>query len=772
MKVVFQSYRDGEVRVVDVPEPAPQPGRVLVRNRRSLISAGTERSVLEMGRKSIVGKAAERPDLARKVFEKARRDGIGPTVRSVLDRLDEPVPLGYSSAGTVVEVGEGAGPFSPGDPVACAGAGHASHAELVSVPRNLCARIPAEGIAGSSGEDPFEAGAFTTLGAIALQGVRVGDVRVGEKVAVVGLGLLGLLTVQILRAAGCRVVGMDPMAGRGGLAEELGAEAVASDAPGTKAAAAELTGGRGVDAVLITASTESSQPVELAAELCREKGTVVVVGAVGLEVPRAPYYEKELDLRFSRSYGPGRYDPDYEEKGIDYPYGYVRWTEQRNMEAFCDLLARGAVRTAPLVTHRFPVEEAVEAYDRLTEEGEAALAVLLTYPEEGAPAGEGSKATPGSGTAAGGGSGPAAAPEAVGEESARIEAGRAGGARPPEDEPLRVAFMGAGRFAGSTLLPALSDVKGVRLASVCTATGLSARRAAERFGFASSVTDPDAVFGDPDVDAVFVVTRHDLHAPYIVKALEAGKHVFCEKPLCLSPEELDRIREAHREAGDGDGSRPLVMVGFNRRFAPLTRAVREALGSRPGPLAVLYRVSAGRLPPDHWLRDPEVGGGRIVGEACHFVDWVQHLAGSPPAEVFAERLGRRAGTPPDEDVVITLTCEDGSVATVQYLAAGDPAAGKERIEVSGGDATAVIEDFRHGWLFRDGRRKRLSRRFFPPQRKGHEEELRAFVTAVREGRSSPVPLGEAALTTEATFAVRESLRIGSAVRVGGARDEA
>lgn len=762
MRQVFQSWGDGEVRVEEVPAPSTSVGEVLVRNRRSLISAGTERQMIEMGRKSLAGKAAERPDLVRQVLEKARRDGILPTARAVLDRLDEPVPLGYSSAGVVLEAGEGVEGFARGTPVACAGAGHAVHAGVVSVPSNLCVPLPE----WRSSEEPFEAAAFTTVGSVALQGVRVADLRLGERAVVVGLGLVGLLTVQLLRAAGCRVVGVDPDADRASLGENLGCEAAVTDAGAARAAVDELTGGHGADAVLLTASTGSDQPVRMAAELSREKGRVVVVGAVGLDVPREPYYDRELELRFSRSYGPGRHDPEYEEKGRDYPYGYVRWTEGRNLAAFLELVARGEVRTEPLVTHRFGIAEAGEAYRRIVEAGGEALGVLLSYPaeddvddvvegrdEEAVPA-----TAPARGPAPGGGTGADlwAGPSASGRDTRGIA-----------DLPIRLGFVGAGRFAGSVLLPELSDRPDVDLATVCTKTGLSARQAAERFGFDEAVTDPGEVFGDPGIDAVFVATRHDLHAGLVVRALESGKHVFCEKPLCLNRDELAEIEEAWRgavEAGADTGP-PVVMVGYNRRFAPLTDEVHELFDAQPGPVSVLYRVNAGHLPSDHWLRDPEVGGGRIVGEGCHFVDWICHVAGARPVEVSAATTDAGAGGF-DDDVTLLIRLSDGSTGAVQYLAGGAERMGKERIEVHGGGASALIDDFRQGAAWTDGGRQRLSRFLAPPQDKGHAAELDAFLEAVETGSPSPVPLEEAAAVTRATFGAVASLRTGRPVRLG------
>lgn len=754
MKQVFQSYRDGEVRVEDVPSPSAEPGRVLVRNRVSLISAGTERSMIEMGQKSLAGKAVERPDLARKVLKKVRRDGVLPATRAVLERLEEPVPLGYSSAGQVVKAGDEVEDLPPGTAVACAGAGHAVHASYVSVPRNLVVPFPE----WHSNEAPYEAAAFTTVGAIALQGVRVADVRIGERVAVLGLGLVGLLTVQVLRSAGCQVVGMDPDTSRARLARKLGCEEAVTDSGAAAEAVRDLTAGHGADAVLLTASTSTNEPVRVGAQLSREKGRVVVVGAVGLNVPRAPYYDRELELRFSRSYGPGRHDREYEEKGYDYPYGFVRWTEGRNLAAFLELVARGDVRTAPLVTHRFPIGEADTAYRLILDDEAAGLGVLLTYPGNGAITSQ---------SLAFAGDEVSEPKSALAPKTETVPSASGGATMGVPGDDVRIAFLGAGQFAGSVLLPALSEVDGVELVSVCTRTGLSARRTAERFGFGATYTDPEEIFGDPGVDAVFVATRHNHHARFVIAALEAGKHVFCEKPLCLDLHELERIESAWEEAlkWGGESGPPVIMLGFNRRFAPMTTRVRQLLCDCRAPATVVYRVAAGRLPDDHWLHDREVGGGRIVGEVCHFVDWIEYVVGSSTCEVRATGL-KGARSAPDEDVSITLKLRDGSIGTIHYLACGGQGLTKERIEMFAGKISVQIEDFRTGSAWMNGERERLSRRFFPSQQKGHREELEAFLRAVRNRECSPVTLEDAVRVTRVTLAAVRSLREGVTVKIG------
>jgi predicted dehydrogenase len=662
---------------------------------------------LELGRKSLAGKARARPDLVKKVLEKLSRDGAAATARAVFAKLGVPNPLGYSAAGVVLDADDA--PFVPGERVAIAGARLANHAEANAVPRNLCARIPV----GVTDEEA----SFATLGAIALHGVRLAGVQLGERVAVVGLGLVGLLAMQLLRAQGCRVLGVEPDERRRTLASALGCDAVAP--PGAEAveAMASLSRGLGADAVLLCAATDSDGPVELAGELARDRAKVVAVGAVGTRLPRRPYFDKELVFLQSRSYGPGRYDPTYEERGVDYPVGHVRWTEQRNLESFLEAVASRRVSVTPLVTHRFHIERAEEAYRLITgETGEPFLGVVLTY--AGACAAETS---------------------VVVEDRA-----------PPASSEPGVALVGAGAFMSGTLGPALAKTRGVRLVSVSSARGASARHLAETLGAAVTTTDVASQLADPSVAAVVIGTRHHLHAAQTVQALEAGKHVFVEKPLAITRDQLAGVELAHARGGR------VLMAGFNRRFAPLVTELKQRLGSR-GPLAMQYRVNAGTLPAGSWIRDPEVGGGRIVGEACHFVDLMSHLCGALPVRVFAERVG--AG---EEDVAATLRFTDGSVGTLVYTAEGDPSAPKESLEVLGGGAVARLDDFRALALSRGGKKHR-STTLWPD--KGHAACIGAFVEAVRSGGPSPIPFESLVATTRATFALRESLAVGLPVDV-------
>jgi predicted dehydrogenase/threonine dehydrogenase-like Zn-dependent dehydrogenase len=733
MKQLLQSAADGTAAVLDVPAPGVQPGCVLVRNAASLVSAGTERTAVEFAKKSLLAKARSRPDLVRKVLDKARTDGPVSAVQAAFSRLDQPMALGYSSAGVVLEVGEGVEGVRAGDRVACAGAGYASHADVVCVPRNLVAPVP-DGVA-------LEHAAFATVGAIGLHGFRLAEVQLGERVAVIGLGLIGLLTVQMARAAGARVLGVDLDPNRVAKALELGADAaVAPD--GAEEAALALSGGEGVDAVLVTAGTSSNQPIELAGRIARDRGRVVVVGAVGMDLPRPPFFEKELAFRVSRSYGPGRYDPVYEEGGVDYPIGYVRWTENRNLCSFLEMVATGAVRVEPLVTHRIPIEEGARAYALLTTPGEALLGVVLTY-GDAQPRGD-------SGAPA---AGVAAAPARRVDITPATAAGSASGPG--------VGFLGAGAFATAVLLPALKKAGGFRLTGIASARGPSARHAAGKFGFRFAASAEEEILSDPSTDLVAVLTRHDLHARQIVAALRAGKHVFCEKPPCLGEDQLAYIVRALRAAGPGR----ILAVGYNRRFAPMMLQVREHMAAAGEPLAVQMRVNAGVVPLDHWIHDPAVGGGRIVGEVCHFVDLAGFVTGAVPVSVHARGLPDR-GRYREDNVVISLGMSDGSVATITYVAAGDRALGKERFEVFGGGRSAVVDDFREVRLFGGGRAR--SRKDRLAQDKGHRGEWEALGRVLRQGGEPPISLESLVATSLATFAAVRSLRSGVEEKVDAA----
>ena len=719
MKQVFQDSRSGVVTVAEVPSPKLRAGCVLVRTAASLVSAGTERASSEFASKSLFQKARMRPDLVREVLGKISRDGVTATASAIRSRLDQPSELGYSSAGTVVAVGEGITDISPGDRVACAGAGHAVHAEFVCIPRLLVARILSDTVS-------FDEAAFTTVGAVALHGVRTADVKLGDCVAVIGLGLLGQLTVQILKAAGCCVLGMDISAERADLALRLGADAVTTTFSGFQDLCQQYSGRHGADAVVITAQTASNDPVNLAGAVARNRAVVVAVGTVAMDIPRRCFYEKELDFRISRSYGPGRYDASYEQKGIDYPIGYVRWTETRNMEAFLRLLADRKLDLHPLITHRFPIAQAHSAYDVITgKANEKFLGVLIAYPN-------------------------------LANETRYINVSA-------PDRPIagrtsiQVGLLGAGAFATSTLLPAIKQVGGVKMVVAGAASGSHARHAAEKFGFRSCTTDEQEVFNNPAVNTVVITTRHHLHAEQVIAALNLGKHVFCEKPLCLNKAELAKITAAH-----DDHDTQILMVGFNRRFAPLAVHMKNFLHQVREPLAIHYRVNAGYLPPDHWLNDPQQGGGRIIGEVCHFVDFLCFLTGSLPLEVETRSLPNLSQYSND-NIVCSLRFADGSHGTISYLANGDKSFSKERIEVFGGGSVAMLEDFRRLELVRAGK-KRVSRSFMR-QDKGHHGEWHAFVESIRNGKESPIPFHEIVSSMMATFALEASRCLGQPVTV-------
>ena len=713
----------------EVPAPQLLPGCVLVRIAASVVSAGTERASAEFARKSLVQKAKSRPDLVREVISKVQRDGLFSAIQAVRSRLDQPQNPGYSSAGTVIAVGEGVSDLQPGDRVSCAGAGFAVHAEIACVPRLLVARIPSRDSA--SDQVLFEEAAFATLGAVALHGIRTAEVKLGDLVGVIGLGLLGQLTIQLLKAAGCRVVGMDIDPSRSELALQMGAEAVSSSASAFRDLCLNASHGVGLDSVLITAETSSSDPVNLAGAVARDRAIVVAVGTVGMDIERKAYYEKELDFRVSRSYGPGRYDAAFEQKGRDYPIGYVRWTETRNMESFLQLLADRKINLAPLITHRFTVERAESAYDLITGRSqERFLGVVIEYPS-------------------------------IASE-ARTLSVMSGARQSPQtaESGVSVGLLGAGIFATGTLIPALKASPTTRLLAVCAATGSHAKNAASRFGFAKCTTDEAELIHDRDLNTVVVATRHHLHAGQVLSALAAAKNVFCEKPLCLSADELRSIVRAYLVGGSAQ--RPKLIVGFNRRFAPMTLRLRSFLARISEPLAMHYRINAGYLPPDHWVNDREQGGGRILGEVCHFVDLLAFLAGSPIVEVEGRGIvnsGRYSG----DNVLVSLRFANGSQGTITYVANGDRSYSKERIEVFGGGSTGVLEDFRRLDLARAGRMESVRARW--RQDKGHRAEWSAFAQYVLGNREAPIPFEDIVCSTLATIRIQESITTGRRLTV-------
>lgn len=713
MKQVIQSARSGKLSLREVPPPRVRAGHLLVATRASVISAGTERMVIDFARKSLAAKARSRPDLVRKVLDKARRDGVAATIKAVMARLDEPLPLGYSAAGRVVAVGAGLeGAFQVGQRVAVAGAGLANHAELNVVPAALAAPVP--------DDVSDEEAAFGTVAAIAMAGMRSLEAQLGDVVAVIGVGLIGQLAVGLLALQGARVVAFDTNPARLALARQMGAELTLDPtAEGIDSAVAALSGGIGCDSVLIAAATESSEPLALAAGLARDRARVVMVGKVGTEFDYAAFMKKELSLSVSRSYGPGRYDPDFEGAGIKYPVGWVRWTETENLREAVRLMGRGRpgrLDVGALITHRFPFAAAEDAYTLVTEGGEPHLGVVLTYDEAGAslPAAPAFPA-------------PTAAP-----------AGR-----------CVLGMIGAGAFARTVLLPELVRLPGVELRTLCTQRGASAEHGQQTFGFAHATTDLDAVLGDPAINAVLIATRHGSHAELTARALAAGKAVLVEKPLAMDHAQLERVIAARQ------GSAAFFLVGFNRRFAPLVDSMQAHLARHAGPRLIQIRVNAGAVPPDSWVNAADEGGGRILGELCHFVDLARALAGAPIVTVAAEAVA--AGPGPCDDVATTLTFADGSLATLLYTARGDTASGKERIELFAGGSVAVLDNFRSLALTSGGRtrtEKSLA------QDKGHRAELAAFVQAVAAGGPAPVDEAELVESSRATLAVLDSLREG------------
>ena len=711
MKQVLQNLKTGITEVTDVPCPRAGRGQLLIRSSHSLVSAGTERMLVDFGKAGLIDKARQQPDKVRMVLDKIRTDGLMPTLEAVRNKLDQPLPMGYCNVGVVAEVGAGVSGFAVGDRVASNG----KHAEAVSVPANLCARVP-EGVAD-------EDAAFTVLGAIALQGIRLVQPTLGEVVVVTGLGLIGLVTVQLLRAQGCRVLGLDFDPAKLELARRFGAETVDLNAGADPVAAATtFSRGRGVDAVIITASTKSNEPVHQAALMCRKRGRIVLVGVTGLELSRADFFEKELTFQVSCSYGPGRYDPNYEEKGQDYPVGFVRWTEQRNFEAVLDMLASGQLQVAPLVSHRFDIADAEQAY-AVVGGSAPSLGILLQYPAA-----------------------------AVGDSLASRQARTV--ALPASHAPVNaaasaagvpsVSVIGAGNYAGAVLIPAFKAA-GVQFRQIAASASAGSVHLGRKFGFAQATTDTAALLSDPAAQMVVVATRHDSHAEYVLRALAAGKHVFVEKPLALRHDELERIAAACAAA-----PQQLLMVGFNRRFAPQVQRVKSLLAGAPGPKAFVMTVNAGAIPANHWTQDREVGGGRLVGEGCHFIDLLRFLAAAPIEQQHVVAMH----SPTRDSFTISLRFAEGSVGTIVYLANGSKAFPKERLEVFAAGRVLQLDNFRklvgYGW-------PGFSKMNLWRQDKGQVACAKAFVEAVAKGEAAPIPLAELLEVARVTLELAEKL---------------
>jgi predicted dehydrogenase/threonine dehydrogenase-like Zn-dependent dehydrogenase len=712
MKQLLQNIKSGQASIEDVPIPTPRDGQALVRVSASLVSAGTERMVVEFAEKSLVGKARSRPDLVKQVFDKARREGLVSTMQAAFNRLDQPMALGYSTAGTIVALGKNMQGFKVGQRVACAGGGYATHAEYNVVPRNLLTPLPKN--------VDFESAAFTTLGAIALHGFRLAEPQLGENVAVIGLGLLGLLTIQIASAAGCNVLGIDIDPKRVKLASSLNVQAVARKQ--AESAAAAFTANRGFDSIIICADTSSNDPVELAGVIARDRAKVVATGAVGLNFPRKIYYEKEIAFINSRSYGPGRYDANYEENGNDYPIGYVRWTEGRNFQAVVDLLSSRKLKVESLISHRFPIEKGVKAYEVITgKKKEPFLGVLLTYPET------------------------------TTKEERRIVFPQV----KSQTSHIKLGVLGAGLFANSTLLPILKSNKDFELVGIASSGGLHAQHSGKKFGFQYATSSEDEIINDPKVNTVAILTRHDSHADLVVKALKAGKHVFVEKPLAINSVQLSVVSKQLKA-----NNQALLTVGFNRRFAPLIQNLKSSLVNRNEALHAHYRVNAGFIQSNHWTQDPAIGGGRIIGEACHFIDVLTFLVGAPPVSVSAHALPN-GGKYSEDNVSMTFTFHDGSIGVVDYLANGDKSMPKERLEVFCEGMVAVLDDYVSLTVVKDGKKNVES----GAQDKGWKGEMAAFAEAIQSGGEAPIPYEQLIGVTKSTFAAVESIRSRNSVEI-------
>ncbi|HUM27095.1 MAG TPA: bi-domain-containing oxidoreductase [Anaerolineales bacterium] len=715
MKQLLQNIKNGNTTVEDIPIPTPREGQALIKVAASLVSAGTERMVVEFAEKSYLGKARSRPDLVKQTLDKAKREGIMPTVNAVFNRLDQPMALGYSTAGTIVALGKNMQGFKVGQRVACAGGGYATHAEYNVVPRNLLTPLPKN--------VDFESAAFTTLGAIALHGLRLAEPQLGENVAVIGLGLLGLMTIQLAAAAGCNVLGIDLDPKRIKLASSLGLEAVSRQNAESASAAHFATANRGFDSIIICADTPSNDPVELAGVIARDRAKVVATGAVGLNFPRKIYYEKEISFINSRSYGPGRYDSNYEENGNDYPIGYIRWTEGRNFQAVVDLMASGKLKVTPLISHRFDIIEGVKAYEVITgKRKEPFLGVVLKYPEE-----------------------------KMKEERKIVFPSIAH----RSSSVVKLGVLGAGLYANATLLPVLKDNKDYELIGIASSGGLHAQHSGKKFGFQYATSSEDEIINDPKINTVAILTRHDTHADLAIKALKAGKHVFVEKPLAINSNQLSVVSKQLLKT-----DHCLLTTGFNRRFSPLARSLKSQLESLQEPKHLHYRVNAGFIPANHWTQDEAIGGGRIIGEACHFIDTLTFLVGALPVKVSAQALPNN-GKYREDNVSMTFTFADGSIGVVDYLANGDKSMPKERLEVFCGGMVAVLDDYVSLNVVKDGKRKEEK----GAQDKGWRGEMAAFAEAVQGKGEVPIPYGQIIAVTKSTFAAVESIRSGNPVEI-------
>ncbi len=710
MKQVIQNYKTGKLELVDVPMPLCGAGEVLVENKNSLISVGTEKLMIDLAKKSLLGKAKARPDLVKQVLNKVKTEGLMEAYRQSIARLEEPIPLGYSSAGVVREVGKNVSEFVAGDRVACIGSGYASHAEIVSVPKNLCVKIP--------NEVSFKEASFVALGAIALHSVRVSEAKIGEKVVIIGLGLLGQIAIQILKAAGCNVLGMDIDPQKLRLAKSFEIDEVANS-ENLIEKVKEFTQGNGVDAVIIFASTKSNQPIEQAAEITRERAKIVAPGMINLNIPRKIFYEKELELIISRSWGPGVYDEEYEKKGIDYPVSYVRWTSNRNMKAFLNLVKEKKVELQSLITHQFKIENALSAYDMVLGKREEYIGVLLDYPET----------------------------KEKFEKKIILQKEKIS----VKKDEINIGVIGAGLFAKGTLFPILKNVKDINLKGAATANGFSIENIAKKIGFEYITTDYKKILKDKDINTIIIAAPHNLHSKFIMEALKSNKDVFCEKPLCINEEQLKEIIKIYYS------SKNRLMIGFNRRFSPFSQFIKDKFSGK-APVVINCRVNVGFIPKESWVHDLEVGGGNIIGEVCHFVDLAQYLSGSLPEMVSAYSMSSfREDVTPEDNIVINLKLKNGSVANITYTTMGNKSYSRERIEVFGGEKVGVINNFKEAEIYES--EKKWRKRSFGVNR-GHKNEYEIFFRCLKEGKEITVDFKEYIATTLTTFKILESLKTG------------
>ena len=773
MKQIVQNYRSGELRIEEVPVPLCKADGVLVHNMYSLISVGTEKLMIDMAKKSIVGKAMARPDLVRLVYQTAKREGIINTFKEAMNRLDEPVPLGYSSAGVVIEVGKGAEEFKVGDRVACAGAGFASHAEVVWIPRNLCVKIPkrtvnsyslsvnrqeancqvteeATRITNNSITNnfiSFEEAAFVMLGAIALHGVRLAGLTFGENVAVIGLGLIGLITVQILKAVGCTVIGSDIDEKKCQLAKELGADEVAQSSQ-LKAQSENFASGYGVDAVIITAASRDNKPLLLAEDICRKKGRIVLVGMADIRLARQTLWEKEISLIVSKAAGPGSIEERYEKKGYDYPISYIRWTEKRNMEYFLQLVAQRKVRVDRFITHRFKIEDTLKAYEMILNNKEPYIGVILNYSGQMSDVSVSDQKSEIR----------CQIPD-IGYKKVSLK--QTSNISRLTTNTKNIGLIGGGNFTKNILLPALKKLKNVNFVGIATTSGVSSNHVGRKFRFSYCTSDYKEILKDESIGSVIITTPHNLHGEMVVEALKAHKNVFVEKPLCLTEHQLKDIIETYNQQLMTNNR--FLMVGFSRRFAPLTQEIKRALLGRNTPLIMNYRINAGYVSEDHWTQDPEVGGGRIIGEVCHFIDLFQFLTNSTPKTVFSQsisgNLGKYLAT---DNLCLVVNFDDGSVGTILYTAKGTKTLSRERLEIFAEDSVFVIEDFRKAIIIKEGKTKKIRKW---NQDLGYLNELRFFLDSEKPNQDNKKLFTSYVHTTLTTFKALESLQKGILVRI-------